>query len=307
MAEFPAEAPRPVSTRARVPASEPLTSTERSTMPLVDLVMRQALDEEYVEVARRRRGEPPRRPGLLAAVAVLLFAVLVTISFQQTRSNADVVDAGRATLEERIGARREVVSAAQDRIVALRAENTSAEAAVELLDTTTEDTTRQVARLRSETGLAPSAGEGVQIVVGDAPDGLARHRVYDEDLALLVNGLWEAGASAVAVNGQRLTVLSAFRFSGGTIRVNDANLIPPYTVQALGDTRTLQADLAETTTGLSFQSRADEFGFTLDTQNVASLSLPAAPERLLTLRSASLARPTSLPLAEGPPSGRNAP
>lgn len=285
----------------RLPVSQPLTSAERARMPLVDLVMRQALDEEYGEVAERRRGQAPRRPGLLAAAAVLMFAVLVTVSFQQTRSNADVVDAGRATLEERIGVRREAVSAAQDRIVTLRAENTAAEAALERLTSSGEDTDRDVARLRSATGLAPSAGEGVQVVVGDAPDGLARTRVYDEDLTLLVNGLWEAGASAVAVNGQRLTALSAFRISGGTIRVNDANLIPPYTVQALGDTRTLQADLAETTTGLSFQSRAGEFGFTLDIQNVARLSLPAAPERLLTLRSASPAGPP----VDGPPSSRS--
>lgn len=294
MAERP-PAPVPPSPGApggtRVPASQTLTSAERARMPLVDLVMRQALDEEYGEVADRRRGQAPRRPGLLAAAAVLMFAVLVTVSFQQTRSNADVVDAGRATLEERIGVRREVVSTAQDRIVALRAENTSVQATVELLGTSIEDTDREVARLRSSTGLAASSGEGVQVVVGDAPDGLARTRVYDEDLALLVNGLWEAGATGIAVNRQRLTALSAFRSTGPAIGVNDVTLVPPYTVQALGDTRTLQADLAETTTGLSFQSRAAEFGFTLAIQNVARLSVPAAPERLLTLRSASLAGP----------------
>lgn len=284
-----------VGTRASDPA-QPLTSVERARMPLVDLIMREALDEEYVDVARRRTGlEQRSRPGVLAAVVVLVFGVLVTISFQQTRSNEDVVDAGRSALGERVLARREVVLRAQDQIAELRASNTTTEAAVELLDERAAETARQLLRLESSTGFAVSNGEGVRFVVGDAPDGLARHRVYDEDLALLTNGLWRAGASAIAVNGQRLTTLSAFRFSGGTIRINDANLIPPYTVEALGDTRTLQADLLDTTTYLTFQSRADEFGFTVSVDNMQELRLPAAPDRLRSLRSAVPAGPDQDP------------
>ena len=36
----------------------------------------------------------------------------------------------------------------------------------------------------------------------------------DTDLALLVDALWGVGAEAISVNGQRLTVLSAFRNVG---------------------------------------------------------------------------------------------
>lgn len=267
--------------------SPPLSSAERAKLPLVDLIMREALDEEYADVARRRGGVPRRRtPGVLAAVAALLFAVLVTVSFQQTRNNEDVVDAGRATLENRIVSRREVVSSLQDRIVALRAANTAVEADLDDLATTATEGARRLTRLENATGFSPATGEGVRYEIGDAPDGLAKHRVYDEDLALLTNGLWSAGATAIAVNGQRLTTLSAFRFSGGTIRLNDTNLIPPYTIDALGDRGTLQANLLDTTTGLTFQSRADEFGFSQTVQNEQRLTLPPAPARLLDLKSA---------------------
>lgn len=288
---------RPTAGATRTDLSQPLTSAERAKMPLVDLIMREALDEEYVDVARRRTsGTRTGRPGVFAAVAVLLFGVLVTISFQQTRSNEVVTDAGRATLEKGIRTRRVLVSRAQDRIVDLRAAVASAEAADEVLSENSAEVTRRVRRLEASTGFSALTGEGVRIVVGDAPDGLSKHRVYDEDLALLTNGLWEAGASAIAVDGQRITALSAFRFSGGTIRVNDANLIPPYTVEALGDRGTLQANLLDTTSGLTFQSRADEFGFMLSMQNEQRLSLPSAPQRLLDLRSA-----TTAPLQEPDP------
>ena len=82
------------------------------------------------------------------------------------------------------------------------------------------------------------------------------------DLALLVNGLWRAGAEAIAINGQRLTARSAIRNSGAAINVNGRPpLSPPYVVTAIGDTKTLQADLLDTSTGLAFQNGADALGF----------------------------------------------
>ena len=58
-----------------------------------------------------------------------------------------------------------------------------------------------------------------------------------------MNGLWTAGAEAISINGQRLTVLTAIRNGGPVINVNSRPLAPPYTVQAIGDPRTLLADL----------------------------------------------------------------
>ena len=57
----------------------------------------------------------------------------------------------------------------------------------------------------------------------------------------MVNGLWAAGAEAVAVNGQRLTALSAIRSAGDAILVDYRPLTRPYVVVAIGDPRTLQS------------------------------------------------------------------
>ena len=49
-----------------------------------------------------------------------------------------------------------------------------------------------------------------------------------DDLATLVDGLWQAGAEAIAINGRRLTALSAIVNSGIAVRVNRSELNPPY-------------------------------------------------------------------------------
>ena len=52
-------------------------------------------------------------------------------------------------------------------------------------------------------------------------------------------------------------------------------------MRAIGDTRTLQADLLETTHGADFFSLADQLGFVYTMDNVDELSLPAARQRPL--------------------------
>ena len=65
----------------------------------------------------------------------------------------------------------------------------------------------------------------------------------------------------MSINGQRLTALSAIRNSGQAIRVNSRPVNPPYVVQAIGDPRTLPADLLDTTHGARFFDIAGNLGF----------------------------------------------
>ncbi|MBU1800763.1 MAG: DUF881 domain-containing protein, partial [Actinobacteria bacterium] len=102
-----------------------------------------------------------------------------------------------------------------------------------------------------------------------------------------VHGLWEAGAEAISVNGQRLTSMSAIRIGGQAILVNNRGVSAPYVVEAIGDTRTLSAELFDTTSGLAFAGKADFYGFTYDVENVGSMSLQSGPQSYLRLLSAS--------------------
>jgi uncharacterized protein YlxW (UPF0749 family) len=286
----------PVSRHSRDPAS-PLP--DRVTMPLLDLVTREAMDQDYVHAARRRAYrekqahaagvEPPARRTALRGVAVgmVVFGLLIAMAAVQNSRNADVEQAARSELIARIDARQEVVDGAEKRTVALREENDGLRTLGSRLRGDLGEATVQERRLQISAGFVAVTGPGVRITVDDAPDGSSSGRVRATDLQLLVNGLWQAGAEAVAVNGRRLTVLSALTNSGPAVNDNQQPLTPPYVVSAIGDVRRLSADLLQTGSGLQFTTLAQQYGYLVDPEDAEQLELPAAPQGQLRLRYAT--------------------
>src|SRR5699024_11126623 len=102
------------------------------------------------------------------------------------------------------------------------------------------------------TGVALS-GPGIVLEIEDSAPRLASpglgsgtvNRVTDVDLQIAVNGLWAAGAEAVAVNGQRVGPTIAIRSAGSAVLVDFRPLSPPYRITALGEPETLQAAFEE--------------------------------------------------------------
>ncbi len=126
----------------------------------------------------------------------------------------------------------------------------------------------------------------MRVTVDDADTGDTNGIVRDNDLALLVNGLWSAGAEAICVNGQRLTVMSSIRTSGRAIEVNSVGIAPPYTVLAIGDRGAAPGQLLrhDERAGLRrADPRATACAFDMDNED--RISLPSAPNQLLRLRS----------------------
>jgi uncharacterized protein YlxW (UPF0749 family) len=263
----------------------------RVHLPLLTLITHQALEEDYLVAAERRAaGAPaPGRGGSrrVAAVVVAAFGLLVATAFVQTSRNSDVADAGRATLISRLESERERLAAQQEAAAGLRAANSELEEEVGRLADTEQEALVRNRRLQVRTGFVAVSGPGVRITVTDRPDPDLVERVQAVDLRLLINGLWEAGAEAISVNGLRLTARSAVSTSGSATELNDRGVTSPYVVEAVGDTRTLSGRLFDTTTGLGFVASAQTYGYTYTVDNVAELSLPAGPPGQLNLRSAS--------------------
>jgi uncharacterized protein YlxW (UPF0749 family) len=273
----------------RPPTEDRVDLPARVTMPLLTLITQQSLDEDYQQAAERRQaglaGPRTGRPWVTAAVVVAVFGVLVSTAAVQTSRNADVNDAGRATLIQRIENQRDRVSRQQDRIARLRVRNSVVGDRLTSLTASVEAVEARLGRLQVSTGFVPVEGEGVRVKVDDADTGDPNGIVRDNDLALLVNGLWSAGAEAISVNGQRITAMTSIRTSGRAIEVNSVGIAPPYTVLAIGDRSSLQADFFETTSGLAFDGLTRRYGMAFDMDNEDELSLPAAPSQLLRLRS----------------------
>jgi uncharacterized protein YlxW (UPF0749 family) len=264
--------------------------SDRFNTPLLTLITQQSLDEDYLHVAERKASEgsgPRRRPHRTAAVVVGVFGLLVTIAALQTSARAGVEDASRATLVSQIEDGRDTVAELQGRIVRLRQLNVGLKDELDEVTAAEQAARARAQRLGGVTGFRAVTGPGVRITVDDEPSGSLDGVVKDEDLALLVDGLWGAGAEAIAINGQRLTARSAIRNSNIVIRINGRSLSPPYTVAAIGDPDTLQADLVDSTGGRAFFEIANQVGIRYEMDNMDQLSLPAAPSRLLRLRSAA--------------------
>jgi uncharacterized protein YlxW (UPF0749 family) len=270
--------------------------SDRARTPLLELVTRESLDLDYEEVAKRRTepaGATGPTPHRGAAVAVAVFGLLVAVAAVQNSRNADVDEASRNALIDRIDLRKDAVASIQDRIEEQRNQNESLGDRMVSLRSSVDDATDRRDSLELETGFVAVSGPGLRVTVGDQPQGDPDGRVRATDLRLLVNGLWQAGAEAITINGRRLTTLSAVVNSGIAIQVNKGPLSPPYVVQAIGGTD-LQANLLETGSGLTFLALAEQFGFVVQRENVSSLFLPAAPPSLQLLRYAER------PSANGP-------
>jgi uncharacterized protein YlxW (UPF0749 family) len=262
----------------------------RVTMPLLTLITQQSLDEDYVHAAERRKaglsGPRAGRPWVTAAVVIGVFGVLVSTAAVQTSRNADVNDASRATLIKRIDSQDDRVARQQGRIAGLRSRNAAAGDRLTALTDSAEAVEARLGRLQVTTGFVTVQGEGVRAIVDDADTGDPNGIVRDSDLALLVNALWSAGAEAIAVNGQRVTAMTSIRTSGSAIEVNSVGIAPPYTVVAIGDRGSLQANFLDAPSGVAFDSLTRKYGMPFDMDNVEQLSVPSGPSRFLRLRSA---------------------
>ena len=110
-------------------------------------------------------------------------------------------------------------------------------------------------------GTLPVQGEGIVLTVanplsvsGDNADSsLPRENgsqvrvVTDSDLQLLVSLLWQSGAEAIAINGNRLGVQTSIRTAGSTILIGVNSVQSPYRIEAIGNQATLAKSVSKTT------------------------------------------------------------
>ncbi|MFD7701920.1 DUF881 domain-containing protein [Streptomyces caelestis] len=261
-------------------------------MSLITNVMDHSLDDGYAEAAARRKadgdGGMPKtlRAKLGLAGGLVLAALIVTVGAAQARVAAPVVAKEREELIDRIDQETEAADELEDSVDELRAD-VSARQRDALRDSGGDGSTL----VGVLSGAVAVHGPGVRLVVNDAKDasaggdGDARStsgfsdtgRVRDRDMQRVVNGLWESGAEAVSINGQRLTALSAIRAAGDAILVDNRPLVPPYTVLAVGDGGELSERFQNSADGLYLHALQENYGIRTAISVEDDVRLPAAP------------------------------
>lgn len=274
-----------------------------ASMTLLNEFYRRPLDAGYAEAAARRAaGTEPRRTRLstvglvVLAVGLGLGATAATAALRQPASS--VLEA-RELLESQIEQRSTEADALQADITAMTDEIATLQE--ELLGDEGQPVLDQIEADAVQAGVMPVTGRGLRLVLTDAPsddpDVVDQSlRVLDADLQVIVNGLWAAGAEAIAVNGQRLTSTTAIRSAGDAVLVDLVALSSPYTVEAVGDPVGMQTELARARAGQHLATLRTTFGIGVQTTSQSKLELPGTG--LVTMYSARVPASTATPLPE---------
>jgi len=259
-------------------SSDTVAARPDASMDLLNHLFRHPLDPDYEVVAAR--GAPSLghrwRLGVVAVLAGLMFAVAGV----QTTRTAPAAESERADLISRVRQAGTDQDQLRGRADALTVEVDGLRSAALGDDQSARRLTGSLADLSRTVGADTVRGPGLRIVVDDAGSGLgdARDRVLDLDLQVLANGLWQAGAEAVAVNGHRLSALSAIRGAGNAITVDYRSLTRPYRIEAIGDPRTLPARWVESSGGAWWNELAQNRRMRYEVSTVEGLTLePDSP------------------------------
>lgn len=259
-----------------------------ASMGLLNDISNRALEPDYAQAAERARRAPVTgardRAGRTATallVAVLL-GVGTMVAVLQLRQPSGVGESPRELLVREIEERTDEAEG----LAATRDELTAEIAAIqeEALGSDPSFLAR-LAETEVLSGAGPVSGPGLVMVLDDGPDAVAEDdpeaRVQDVDLQVVTNALWAAGAEAIAVNGHRLTSLSAIRSASQAVLVDLAPVLPPYRVEAIGDVRTMQTEFARSSAANHVTFLTGTYGITVTTSSETELHLPGAPSATL--------------------------
>ncbi|MCU1537177.1 MAG: hypothetical protein JWP82_1528 [Humibacillus sp.] len=266
-------------------------------MTLLTSMLERPLDPSYQAAADRRvaagqSGSTSTRTTLVF-VMMLLTGLLFAVGAQALRPKPTAAVAVRDELVSRIET-LQTHSAQQDATSSALTAEVGRLEALALAQAGGDDLTTRIAALEVAAAAVAMKGPGVTLTLDDAPavdgaanagarpdSGFEQGRVTSADLQIVVNGLWGAGAEAIAINGHRLSSTAAIRFAGQAIIVDFRPLARPYVITALGSARGLQSLFEPSFAGIYLGQLASEFQIRSTLQAADDLTVPGDPSARL--------------------------
>lgn len=212
-----------------------------------------------------------RAPRAALPLAAAILGFLAVLAAAQPRS-APGRETGRLEVVDLIVAQDQRIQELQGEVRELErqlsetTDRAGMDVEVEVLRRTAEE-------LAVTAGGAALAGPGVEVVLDDSsasraptgnPDDLV---VHEQDIQTVVNALWAAGAEAMAINGHRLSSVSAVRCAGNTLLLHGSLQTPPYEIVAIGDPQVLRSSFMEQPGLDRLLARVNTFGLRLDVRS----------------------------------------
>lgn len=200
-----------------------------------------------LSAARRQRGRAQGRPWrsrLLTTAICLVAGVMISVSAINARGT-DLRPARNTDLVELVRAEARHNADLQVRLAAARSE----------VDILTAEQQAEVApadhALADDAGVSAVSGPAVSVSLTDAPLDVAPVGVdgdllvvHQQDIQAVVNALWQGGAEAITIQGQRVVSTTGIKCVGNTVVLHGVPYAPPYTITAIGDPTKLEASLS---------------------------------------------------------------
>jgi uncharacterized protein YlxW (UPF0749 family) len=189
-------------------------------------------------IGARIRAIPSWQVTLGFALLALGFLIAAQLAAEGPRIRYTTQE--RSTLAETAVVLQSQQADLKSRIVALRKQIQDIEQQGAGSAAVIKDLNARLNEARIAAGLIPLTGTGIVLKIEDSsepvpPDGNeADYLAGASDLRTVVALLWQSGAEAIAINGERIAASTAIIDIGGSVLVNAAYIAGPYQIAAIG-------------------------------------------------------------------------
>ncbi|MFY9326054.1 MAG: DUF881 domain-containing protein [Candidatus Nanopelagicales bacterium] len=249
---------------------------------LLDKIWRDLQDDSYKLKAQEKikQGKPSSDPKWLILIVLTIGGLIFGIGASITRQSIPLSIQNRDLLRENIAAQS----------IVLEDKETQLEQVIQSISTLQENQAavlpevdqEELTLLNFASGYQTVSGPGIRVEINDAEisslpldvdPSLAR--VFDSDLITILNGLWVAGAEAVAIGNQRISSRSAVSQSGEAILVNYRPILPPYRIDAIGSPE-LADRFKETQDFMNISEVTRLYGISFNVDSIDNIEIPIA-------------------------------
>lgn len=217
--------------------------------------------------------------SLVLLLPAILFGLLVSVQWRTqaerneltVRYNTPLLDAAKTLQKEQDTLKVQLAElrAGLDQIQASASTQTGAGRELQA----------RIDELKTVAGLNERTGDGVIITLDDARGAAAAKDVeksicHNTDLTDVVNQAWRGGASAIAINDERIVGSSSIYCVGSTIMVNGTLMSPPFSVVVIGPQNELLATYDDPAQLRDIKQRRDVYGLGFRVSRASALRVP---------------------------------
>ena len=131
-------------------------------------------------------------------------------------------------------------------------------------------------------GLTAVKGPAVSVTLTDAPAnvkpiGVAEELliVHQQDIQAVVNAMWQGGAEAMSIQGQRVTSRTGIKCVGNSVLLHGVPYAPPYVIVAIGNQKTIEQALNSSTYLQAYRQYTDRYGLGYSQKRITEATLDA--------------------------------